>query len=136
MNFIKIKLPSIIVILFTILSLSSYGQTQMEMNIEAGAQFKKADKELNVIYQTILKEYASKPVFIKKFKVAQRLWVQLRDADLAAKFPGPDYYGTVEPMCRARYLADLTKQRIKFLKVWLVGITEGDACNGSVKTRQ
>ena len=31
------------------------------------------------------------------------------------------------------YLDELTKSRIKTLKVWLDGIEEGDVCSGSVK---
>lgn len=89
-----------------------------------------------MVYQRILKEYSSQATFIKNFKTAQRLWVQLRDAELAARFPESGSYGTVEPMCRAGYLENLTRERIKFLKVWLDGIPEGDACNGSVKFKQ
>ena len=36
-------------------------------------------------------------------------------------------------MCEASYLDELTKSRIKTLKVWLDGIEEGDVCSGSVK---
>lgn len=136
MNLVKINSLAFLIALFTILCSTSYAQTQMEMNLKAGEQYKKTDKEMNIVYQKILTEYAAQPEFIKKFKIAQRLWVQLRDAELDAKFPGPDYYGTVEPMCRAMYLEGLTKERIKYLKVWLTGIPEGDSCNGSVKIKQ
>jgi uncharacterized protein YecT (DUF1311 family) len=122
-------------IFIVLLKLNTFAQSQQEMNLKAGEQYKKADKELNNVYQKILKEYASQPVFIKKAVTAQRLWLQLRDAELAAKFPIPGSYGSVEPMCRFRYLEGLTKDRVKFLKVWLDGIEEGDTCNGSVKNK-
>ncbi|WP_158827128.1 lysozyme inhibitor LprI family protein [Mucilaginibacter lacusdianchii] len=117
-------------------SISSFAQTQSAMNTQAGSQYQKTDKELNAVYQKILKQYAKQPVFIKKLKAAQRLWIQLRDAELAAKYPAPGTYGSVEPMCKAGYLEKLTRERTKFLQVWLDGIEEGDVCSGSVKMKQ
>ncbi len=122
-----------IVILMTTMVASTHAQTQGALTANAGAAYQKADNELNRVYQKILKEYASQPLFIKKFKVAQRLWVQLRDAELAARYPQSGSYGSAGPMCENIYLEDLTKQRTKFLKQWLDGIPEGDVCNGSVK---
>lgn len=124
-----------ITMLFTVVRLNTYAQSQSKMNAQAYAEYQKADKELNQVYQKILKEYAAQPVFIKNLKAAQRLWVQLRDAELATKYPQSEIYGSIEPMCRAIYLSDLTTDRIKFLKVWLDGIPEADACAGSVKTK-
>ncbi|QKJ32139.1 DUF1311 domain-containing protein [Mucilaginibacter mali] len=122
-------------ILISLPLLKLHAQSQQAMNLQAGERYKKADKELNMIYQKILKDYSSKPTFIKKFVIAQRLWVQLRDAELAAKYPEPGFYGSVELMCKAAYLESLTKDRIKFLKVWIDGLEEGDTCIGSVKTK-
>lgn len=119
----------------TLLSGSSYGQSQSGMNSSAASNYKQADSELNKVYQNILKEYAAKAQFIKNIKAAQRLWLKLRDADLAARFPEKGQYGSAESMCRASYLESLTRDRIKVLKVWVDGIPEGDVCNGSVKTQ-
>jgi uncharacterized protein YecT (DUF1311 family) len=118
-----------------VFSASCYAQSQGQMNEDAYAGYEKADKQLNTVYQTILRQYAKKPAFIKSLKAAQRLWIQLRDADVAAKFPQMGTYGSVEPMCRAGYLETYTLGRIKFLKVWVDGIEEGDVCSGSVKTK-
>jgi len=123
-------------ILFLSIHISAYGQSQTAMNRQAGNQYQKADKELNTVYQKILKEYAKQPVFIAKLKTAQRLWVQSRNAELEARFPEPDQYGSALPSCRAIYLEDLTRTRIKFLRTWLNGIPEGDVCNGSVKMKR
>ncbi len=122
-----------IVILIATTAAGARAQTQGALTANAGATYQKADKELNRVYQKILKEYASQPLFIKKFKAAQRLWVQLRDAELAARYPQSGSYGSAGPMCENIYLEDLTKQRTKFLRQWLDGIPEGDVCNGSVK---
>jgi len=116
---------------------SGFAQTQSKITQDAWASYQKTDAELGRVYQKIIKEYSAQPVFIKKLRVAERLWIQLRDAELAAKFPeeGAMYYGSVLPMCEANYLEGLTKERIRFLRIWLDGIPEGDVCNGSVKTK-
>jgi uncharacterized protein YecT (DUF1311 family) len=116
-------------------SYTASAQSQTAMNMNAGSDYEKADKELNAVYRKILQQYASQPLFIKKLKVAQRLWVQLRDAELAAKYPESGSYGSVSPMCESIYLETLTKERTKFLRVWLTGIPEGDVCSGSVKSK-
>ncbi|CAM4426218.1 Protein of unknown function [Pedobacter westerhofensis] len=121
-----------------IIALSSYGtfaQSQTAANIQAGSSYEKADRELNLVYKQILIDYAKQPLFIKKFKIAQRLWVQLRNAELGAKFPETGSYGSAQPMCKSGYLEQLTRERTKFLRVWLTGIQEGDVCSGSVKTK-
>jgi len=136
MKFYKHLLPAIIITVLTAFSSSqTYAQSQTAMNSKAGSGYQSADKELNVVYQNILKQYARKPVFVKKLKTAQRLWVQLRDAELAARYPDKGTYGSAGPMCESIYLEKLTRERIKFLQVWLTGIPEGDVCNGSVKTK-
>ena len=58
-----------------------FGQSQGEMNGDAAKNYQKADKELNSVYQKILKEYSEDTLFIKNFKNAQRIWVQFRDAE-------------------------------------------------------
>ncbi|MFC4209712.1 lysozyme inhibitor LprI family protein [Pedobacter lithocola] len=113
----------------------SFAQSQTAMNIKAYSDFKKADAELNVVYQKILKSYSRETTFIKKFRNAQRLWIQLRDAELAAKYPDSGTYGSVAPMCESIYLETLTKDRIKFLNIWVTGIEEGEVCLGSVRMK-
>jgi uncharacterized protein YecT (DUF1311 family) len=113
-----------------------YGQTQGQMNNSAEENFKKADLELNNIYQQILKEYKSDTVFVTNLQLSQRLWIQFRDAELKVKFPKTKLYGSVQPMCNSNYLEALTRERIKTLNVWLEGIEEGDVCSGSVKRKK
>lgn len=113
----------------------NFAQSQTAMNNKAYSDFKKADAELNVVYQKILKSYSRETTFIKKFRNAQRLWIQLRDAELAAKYPNSGTYGSVAPMCESIYLETLTKDRIKFLNIWVTGIEEGEVCLGSVRMK-
>jgi uncharacterized protein YecT (DUF1311 family) len=107
------------------------------MNNEASTEYQKADKELNSTYKKILKEYSTDLVFIKNLKIAQNIWIKFRDAEVNMKYPPREsgYYGSIQPTCRSMYMTELTKKRIKELKIWLTGIPEGDACSGSVKMK-
>jgi len=115
----------------------SIGQTQSELNANAKEKYDATDKELNQVYNSILKEYKSDTVFIKNLKKSQKLWIQFRDSEMQVKYPSrePGYYGSVHPMCWSMYKEELTRERIKKLKIWLDGIEEGDVCSGSVKTK-
>ena len=117
---------------------SSFGQTQYELNESQHKRYLEADKELNLIYQRILKEYKEDTIFIKNLKSAQNIWIQFRDAEMKMKYPDrePGYYGSVQPMCWTIYLTEITKARSKTLKIWIDGIEEGDVCTGSVKRRE
>ncbi len=128
----------IVSIIFCTITGLCFGQTQGEMNEKAGLSFKKADRELNSVYQIILKDYKSDPEFIKNLKISQRIWIQFREAEMKTKYPDREtgYYGSVQPMCLSIYLEELTRDRTEKLKVWLTGIEEGDACQGSVKSKQ
>jgi len=124
-------------IAFSVSLTFSFGQSNADMIREAAKIYEKSDKELNQTYQKILKEYNEDIVFIRNLKNAQRIWVQLRDAELKSKYPNtdPNYYGGMHSMCEYYYLTELTNERIKKLKVWLIGIEEGDICIGSVKIK-
>ena len=113
------------------------GQTQLEINTEANTEYQTADKELNSTYKKILKEYSSDLVFIKNLKITQNIWIKFRVAEVNMKYPSrePGYYGSIQPTFWSMYMTELTKKRIKELKIWLTGIPEGDACSGSVKMK-
>jgi len=115
-----------------------FGQTQSEMNKQANVDLQNADQALNKVYQQILNQYKGDKVFTGNLKKAQRIWIQLRDAEMLAKYPnrGAGYYGSVQPMCWSMYQTELTLERTKKLKVWLTGIEEGDVCFGSVKRKE
>jgi uncharacterized protein YecT (DUF1311 family) len=120
----------------TLFSINSFGQSQAQMNQEADAAYRKADQELNRVYQQILKEYRTQTAFLQSLKTAQKLWVQFRDAEMKARYPATNSlveYGSFFPVCYSNGLEELTKTRTKQLRLWLTGIPEGDMCNGSVK---
>ena len=115
---------------------TAFSQSQMSMNEDAQVEYKKSENEINAVYQRVLKSYSSETEFIKKLKIAQRLWIQFRDAEVEAKYPeAREAYGSVYSMCAYSYLTQLTKDRTKTLKIWLIGIPEGDVCAGSVKVK-
>jgi len=128
-------MKNIVIVIILTLTLNCFSQTQAEMDNNAYAEFNKADKELNKVYQKILTEYKSDSIFVKNLKNAQNIWVKFRDAELEMKYPNYKelHYGTSYSMCKNYYLKELTKERTKKLKVWLIGIKEGEICSGSVK---
>ncbi|MEP6513679.1 MAG: lysozyme inhibitor LprI family protein [Parafilimonas sp.] len=71
------------------------------------------------------------------FRVAQRIWIQFRDAQMDMKYPEREtgYYGSIQPLCWYSYKENLTKNRIDFLNEWMKGVQEGDACSGSIQIK-
>lgn len=111
-------------------------QTQQDINDQACSDYKKADREMNQAYQTILRDYSKDRGFVVAMRKAQLAWIRYRDAHLNSIFPGDrSQYGSVNPMCRCNELAELTKQRTQILNRWVEGIAEGDVCAGSVKVK-
>lgn len=113
--------------------------SQGDLNACFAGEFAKADADLNATWKKIQTKYADKPLFLEKLKASQRLWLQFRDAEVAAAFPvgksdDPQFvYGSVYPMCISQLQAALTVQRVNQLKAWLDGTQEGDVCAGSIK---
>jgi uncharacterized protein YecT (DUF1311 family) len=120
-------------------SMSLKTQTQRDMQDGTCGEFKKADAELNRIYKKILSEYKDDKTFLEKLKKAQRAWLTYRDAHIESIYPIEDKaaeYGSVYGMCNCTTKKDLTEQRTKMLKQWLVGVMEGDVCSSSIKVNK
>lgn len=130
-------MKKIITTLFLIFTSIGFSQSQSEINVDASTNYKKADAELNSVYQKILKEYKTDVVFLKNLKTSQKIWITFRDAEMLAKFPkrAPGYYGSIQPTCWNNYLQELTEERTNKLKIWLNGTQEGETCSGSVKRK-
>jgi uncharacterized protein YecT (DUF1311 family) len=124
-------MKQIITFLTFFICLTGFAQTQTEMNNNADEAYKKADKELNSIYQKILTENKSDSVFIQNLTVSQRNWIKFRDSEIKVKFPErePGYYGSSLPMCISQYQAELTNERMTTLKTYLDKPKEGNICN-------
>lgn len=121
--------------IFIFLAVASFAQTQGKMNSTASISYAKADKELNLVYQSILKEYAKDTLFIKNIKIAQNRWIKLRDADLDAIYTPGGWYGSIEPLCKYGILERMTKDRTTFLKTWTEGMDHQEGCKGTRKTQ-
>jgi uncharacterized protein YecT (DUF1311 family) len=109
-------------------------QTQAEMTEQACGELKKAEAELNRVYQEVLAANGKDTAFVEALREAQRAWIAFRDAHVRSIFPdpGPMAYGSVNPMCRCLIHQQLTLQRTKQLReLWIEGRVEGDVCAGS-----
>ena len=116
-----------------------FSQTQAELNKTACDNYKRADADLNRVYQQIFREYKADTLFLEKLKVAQRAWLSYRDAQIEALYPAPDpqlAYGSVHPMCRCEALKELTLRRRGELARWVKGVQEGEVCAGSIRMRE
>lgn len=106
--------------------------TQTGMNECAGRQFEKADAELNQVYRDVTTQLANEPVALAKVKAAQRLWIQLRDADLEARYPVGEgenpymLYGSMYPMLYTGAKTLLTETRTAYLRKEFLERREGD----------
>ena len=100
--------------------------SQMELNTCAALRLSAADDELNATWREVQAKIGTRPVAIAKLKAAQRLWIQLRDADLEARFPlekgetERTQYGSIHPMELADAKAAFTRERTRYLRsIWL-----------------
>jgi uncharacterized protein YecT (DUF1311 family) len=88
-------------------------QTQADMNICWGNEYKKADAKLNQTYQqlaTMLDENEK-----AQLKTAEGAWLKYRDTD--CEFVADQYKGgSIRPMIAAICLADVTNNRTTELK--------------------
>ncbi len=106
--------------------------SQMELNQCYCNEYRKANAELNKMYQQVLSANAGEPQVPEKLKAAQRAWLAFRDAQLEAIYPttGSDpreQYGSIYPMCYCMEQTKLTVQRTQQLNQML-NSTEGDVC--------
>ena len=95
---------------------------QAQLNQCAFDELGNADAALNAAYAKALTSVDGQATAQRRLKAAQRLWIQLRDADLAAQFPlddgeNPQYrYGSIYPLEYADAQTELTRQRTAYLR--------------------
>lgn len=128
---INALLVSILLIIFPAFT---FAQSQAEINANLMTAYEKSDKKLNQVYHKILVTYKDDTLFIKNLKRAELLWIQLRDAEMEAKYPRSEELGSSFTVCYYSYLCQLTDDRTKYLMQWLPKVHEqGDLCAGSVR---
>lgn len=88
-------------------------QTQLEMNMCWGNQYKAADARLNTVYRDFTSKLS--PAETAQLKAAQLAWIKFRDAN--CEFVADAYKGgTIRPMMAAMCLAEVTTARTSELK--------------------
>ena len=101
-----------------------FSQSQAVMNAKAAKDYAKADKDLNTVYQQVLKKNAKNTLFVKYMKEAQLRWIEFRDAEFKRYMPqfakGNTYYGTTYSLERSTFMTGMTNERIKTLKKILI----------------
>lgn len=110
-------------------------ETQQQISQCADLDNQAADRELNQVYQAVIKQHAGDKTFTDNLKLAQRAWLKWRDAEMAATYPHAEeagYYGSALNACWATQLASLTRERSRQLRKWLDGVEEGELCSGSL----
>jgi len=107
---------------------------QSEMNRCADLDARKADADLNHVYQELLSKLKSDENATKKLRAAQRAWVAFRDAHLQEVYPAQDKqreYGSMYPMCYAEIATAITKDRTAQLRRIL---DDKDPCDTSANS--
>jgi len=88
-------------------------QTQSEMNMCAGEDFKAADAVLNQVYQQLVAKLDDEEKAL--LKDAENAWLKYRDTN--CEFVGDQYKGgTMRPMVEAGCLEDMTRKRTTELR--------------------
>jgi len=104
---------------------SLYGQTQMEMNAIAAADFQNADARLNSVYKKVLSRNASNREFCSDLREAQRAWIRFVDFHMKTLFPlkegeNPrEVYGSIFFLEFDTGKTELFNQRIRQLEGFL-----------------
>ena len=117
------KLAIVILFLFLFFVPSASGQekkppcsdldTQAEMNICAGKEYKAADASLNRVYQQLVA--LLEPQEKSQLKEAQTAWIKYRDTN--CEFVADQYKGgSIRPMIYGLCLAEVTRNRASELK--------------------
>lgn len=97
---------------------AAYGQTQFDMDMDSYHDFQKADKQLNTVYQQLIKRYSDSDDVITRRKIvaAERAWVAYRDAEANMEASAEGEGGSIYPMLVNEFATSITEERIKTLK--------------------
>ncbi|MDA9066425.1 hypothetical protein N9K26_01335 [Flavobacteriales bacterium] len=100
----------------------------------SGNAIVKVKKELNQTIDSIKEIYEGRDVFLGYFEKSQMVWEEYLEAQsLMANPPSSGGSAYTDRICWNYYRMGFIEQRIKVLKKWLKGGTQGDICNGTVK---
>ena len=113
----KNTIPKIFIsLLFTLIYNIGFSQTNAEMKEQSSNRLKKFDKELNIVYQKIMKSSSSKRK--ENIKKAQIAWLKFRDLNCECESKEHEG-GSLESLIYIECLAVMTEERVKELKRFL-----------------
>lgn len=96
--------------------LNTHAQTQLEMNMEAAAEARKADAAMTTVYKKLMAAQDEKG---KKLLLdAQRAWIKYKEAHCTSVANAYDG-GSMQPMVYNGCIAEITKARTKELQEML-----------------
>ena len=104
---------------------------QAELNACAAEKLALADADLNRVYRAVLERLADDGLATQRLRNAQRLWIQLRDADIQARYPVPDggdarmLHGSIYPLLVLTAKAEATRARSAWLRRHFLENEEG-----------
>lgn len=110
------KLKSIVIIITIFISSLSFSQTNAEMKEQSSNRLTKFDKELNIVYQKIMKN--SSGIKKENIRKAQIAWLKYRDLHCECESKEHEG-GSLESLIYIECLATMTKERVKQLKIFL-----------------
>jgi len=127
--------------IISILFLSTFtvfSQDDLDDIAIANNTYQQSSKELDSIFQEIIKQYANKTLFIQKLKKSQQAWKTYSALMLEMRYPDYNYLENQGDynLCFADEINEITRKRIDELNVWLVDVDtefEFDDCRGSIK---
>ena len=105
--------------------------SQAELNACAAEKLALADADLNRVYRAVLERLADNGLATQRLRNAQRLWIQLRDADIEARYPVPDggdarmHHGSIYPLLVLTAKAEATRARSAWLRRHFLENEEG-----------
>ena len=94
-----------------------FAQSQMEMNQQAFADYKKADAKMTALYKKVQKIIAD-PKEKSLLLEAQRTWTKFKEAHCRS-ISAAEQGGTIYPLIYTTCLQQLTEDRIIQLKIYL-----------------
>lgn len=104
------------------------GPTQLDMNRQADARYRIADRELNAAYRRLAAQ--ASPGGRERLRLAQRAWIAFRDLDCAARAGSRG--GSFHPAAVALCLEQVTDERTRTLTAEMA-CAEGDmGCGGHI----
>ena len=97
----------------------------LDIQLTAYQEYKKAEGELDKLYNQILKEYSDEPFFKSKIEKVELAWLDFKEAQLDFLFPGEeDVIGEVNStMYYWLSMKELTEARITLLRIWLMELS-------------